>query len=38
MHADWQKTSLQLGVPSVVASLPPADQVFSNAFTPVKVR
>jgi NitT/TauT family transport system substrate-binding protein len=36
MHADWQKTSLQLAAPSVVASLPPADQVFSSAFTPIK--
>lgn len=38
MHADWQKTSLQLAAPNIVASLPPADQVFSSAFTPVKVR
>ena len=37
MHADWQKSSLQLGAPNVVASLPPADQVFSPAFTPIKV-
>jgi NitT/TauT family transport system substrate-binding protein len=35
MHGDWQKTSLQLAAPNIVASLPPADQVFSSAFTPI---
>jgi NitT/TauT family transport system substrate-binding protein len=36
MHGDWQKTSLQLAAPNIVASLPPADQVFSSAFTPIQ--
>jgi NitT/TauT family transport system substrate-binding protein len=36
MHGDWQKTSLSLAAPNIVASLPPADQVFSSAFTPIK--
>ncbi len=35
MHGDWEKTSLQLAAPNLVASLPPANQVFTSAFTPI---
>ncbi len=36
MHLDWQKSSLEYIAPNLAATLPPPDQVFSAAYTPIR--